>query len=149
MNISSILVVCTGNICRSPMAAGVLRDALPRISVKSAGLQALIGQPADRIAIELLRTRKIDISPHRAQQLNGWLCSTADLILVMDNEQKSAIERHSPVLTGRVYKLGHHENLDIPDPYKKGQKAFERSLNLIDASVERWAQYIEYLEMAR
>ncbi|MFM0431042.1 low molecular weight phosphotyrosine protein phosphatase [Paraburkholderia aspalathi] len=149
MNISSILIVCTGNICRSPMAAGVLGAALPRLSVQSAGLQALIGQPADRAAIELLRARKIDISSHRAQQLNGWLCSTADLIFVMDGEQKNAIERHSPVLTGRVYKLGHHENIDIPDPYRKGQKAFEQSLNLIDTSIERWTQYIEYLEMAR
>jgi protein-tyrosine phosphatase len=131
------------------MAAGILRASMPRLAVQSAGLQAMIGQPADRAAIDLLAQRKIDISAHRAQQLNGWLCSKADLILVMDGEQKNVIERHSPVLTGRVYRLGHHKNIDIPDPYRKGSKAFATSLELIEAAVSRWVQYIDCLEIMR
>ncbi len=67
--IRHILVVCVGNICRSPMAEALLRDALrgqEDITVESAGLGALVGYPADKHAVELMKERSIDITAHRA-----------------------------------------------------------------------------------
>ena len=69
MSITHILVVCVGNICRSPMAEALLRDALTgpeEITVKSAGLGALVGQAADKHAVELMKERGMDLIAHRA-----------------------------------------------------------------------------------
>ena len=69
MSITHLLVVCVGNICRSPMAEALLRDALTGpedIIVESAGLGALVGQAADKHAVELMKERSIDITAHRA-----------------------------------------------------------------------------------
>jgi protein-tyrosine phosphatase len=60
--IDTILIVCEGNICRSPMAGGLLAHELPRARITSAGLGALVGRKADPIAIELMAERGIDIS---------------------------------------------------------------------------------------
>lgn len=95
--IKTILVVCIGNICRSPMAQALLRQSLPGVSVISAGIGALSGYPADPSAVEVMAHHGIDISEHRAQQLTGSLVSRADLILVMDGAQKQEIQsRHPP-----------------------------------------------------
>src|SRR6266542_2985353 len=72
----NVLIVCVGNICRSPMAEGLLRARFVghrRARIESAGLAALEGRPADPIAVELLAERGIDISAHRARQLTPEL----------------------------------------------------------------------------
>ena len=80
----SVLTVCIGNICRSPMAEGLLTAKLPNIHISSAGTGALVGRPADTQAQKLMLQHGIDISRHVAQQVNKLICSQADLILVMD-----------------------------------------------------------------
>jgi protein-tyrosine phosphatase len=84
----SILVICEGNICRSPMAEGILAAALPDTRVRSAGLNALVGNPADDIAVRLMGLRGIDISGHRAVQLSREMCLRSELVLVMSTEQR-------------------------------------------------------------
>ena len=69
-----ILFVCTANICRSPMAQGLLEHALPQAQVRSAGLGALVGMPADAAAVRLMQERGIDISAHRATQISRAAC---------------------------------------------------------------------------
>ncbi|MFL5359908.1 MAG: low molecular weight phosphotyrosine protein phosphatase, partial [Myxococcales bacterium] len=68
-----VLMVCTGNICRSPMAQVLLADALKKrgidVAVESAGLGALVGHPADPIAVKLMQARGLDLSGHRGRQL--------------------------------------------------------------------------------
>ena len=81
----SVLVVCIGNICRSPMGQALLAAAAPGIEVTSAGTGALIGQQADPIARELMTARGLDIEGHVARQINQAMCQSADLILTMDN----------------------------------------------------------------
>jgi len=91
----SILIVCEGNICRSPMAEAMLRQAMPGRRVASAGLNALVGMPAAPYAQEVMRMRGFDVSTHRAQQIGRSLCTDADLILVMDRRQRASLRTSS------------------------------------------------------
>lgn len=141
----SILVVCEGNICRSPMAQALLAQGLPAMQVRSAGLGALVGQPADETALHLMAERNADISAHRAQQITRALCLDSDLVLVMDTEQRQRIESMYPQARGRVFRLAEHLKLDIPDPYRQGELAFREALALIDAGAAEWLRRIARL----
>ncbi|WP_341773172.1 low molecular weight protein-tyrosine-phosphatase [Burkholderia anthina] len=143
--IDSILVVCAGNICRSPMAEGILRARRPDKTVASAGLSAVIGHEADMCAIGLLQSRGIDISAHRARQLVSWQCLHADLILTMDRKQKTTIQGWLPHVRGKVFRVGEFIDIDIDDPYRKGSQAFEHALERIDVGLNAWISKMETL----
>lgn len=136
-----ILVVCVGNICRSPMAAALLRRELAsreRVRVSSAGIAALSDRPADPIAQELMSEKDIDISAHRARQLTSRLLQVADLVLVMESDQRNEVMRMEPSSRGKVFCLGHWTSSDIPDPYKQPREAFEEALRLIEQGISEW-----------
>lgn len=141
--VNSVLVICIGNICRSPMAHVLLAHALPEIRVSSAGIGALIGHPADPIATTLIAKRGLDLSEHRARQITQAMGQQADLILTMDDEQRRHIEIRYPLTRGKVFRLGQVEKVDVPDPYRRGQEAFEHALQLIDSGVNAWAERIK------
>jgi protein-tyrosine phosphatase len=141
----NILVVCEGNICRSPMAQGLLATALPHAEVRSAGLNALSGMPADETAVQLLQARGIDITSHRALQITRELCSHAELILVMSASQRQTLEEKYPFACGRTYRLGEFGKLDVPDPYRQPAWAFQESLQLIDQGVRDWLRRIQQI----
>ncbi|MDN7907929.1 low molecular weight protein-tyrosine-phosphatase [Burkholderia diffusa] len=143
--VDSILVVCAGNICRSPMAEGILRARCPDKTVSSAGLTAVIGHEADTSAIGLLKARGIDISMHRARQLVSWQCLHADLILTMDRKQKKSIQGWLPHVRGKVFRVGEFMDIDIEDPYRKGSHAFEQALDRIDVGLNAWLSKMETL----
>jgi len=125
------------------MGEGILRAALPGVTVASAGVGALIGNPADATALELMTARGIDIGEHRARQITQAICQQSELILVMDNEQRRYIETRYPFTRGRVFRLGDAEKQDIPDPYRRGQTAFENALELIDVGARSWTERIK------
>jgi len=143
--IQSVLIVCIGNICRSPMAEGLLRQAMPELTVASAGLGALVGSPADPIAVELAAELGVDISGHRAQQMTGELASRADLILVMDSGQKADIQRLYPLASGKVFRMSELTRADVPDPYRAPRAAFEHALQLIREGIDTWLPRIRAL----
>jgi protein-tyrosine phosphatase len=134
-----------GNICRSPMAAGLLRQQLPELQIESAGLSALVGHPADPNASELMLARGIPIEAHRARQLVGLHCREADLILVMDEEQRRAIVHEYPFARGRVLRLGQYGGFDIPDPFRQSRERFTECLGLVDQGVAEWVERIRAL----
>ena len=142
---NSILVVCEGNICRSPMAEGLLATALPQMQVRSAGLGALVGMPADETAVRLMQDRGIDITSHRAVQINRQMCVQAEMVLVMDTDQRIRLETMYPQACGRVFRLGEYAKRDIPDPYRQSELAFREALSLIDEGVREWLHRIHRL----
>ncbi|WP_082322252.1 low molecular weight protein-tyrosine-phosphatase [Variovorax paradoxus] len=141
----SVLVVCIGNICRSPMGEALIAAALPELEVTSAGVGALVGQPADPLARQLMAERGLDIESHRARQLTNLMCQRADLILAMDEEQRLHISQRHPLTRGKLFRLGEMARVDIPDPYRLGRPAFEQALQLIDVGANEWADRIKKL----
>ena len=139
--IRHVLVVCVGNICRSPMAKALLRNGLGAsadITVSSAGIGALVGYPAAEHAVELMHESGLDISAHRARQLDRELITAADLILVMESAHKGAIDAIDLTARGKVQRLCEWRDQDIDDPYQKPREAFEETLALIRQGVEDW-----------
>lgn len=140
-----ILTLCVGNICRSPIAEALLAREFPDKTIWSAGLAALVGDPADPLSIEVAAAHGVDLSAHRAQQLVGWMCQTAELILVMEQGHKSEVEQQYPLVRGKVFRLGEIGKFDIADPYRESREAFETAYDHIARGVADWAPRIRQL----
>jgi len=139
-----VLILCAGNVCRSPIAAGLLKHAAQiankGLTVDSAGLVAMTNRPADPIAVRFMAERGIDISNHRARQATEDLLRGYPLILVMERGQQEFVEGTWPALHGRVYRWGEWQDFDVPDPYGRDEPAFREALQMIDRGLETWKQ---------
>lgn len=140
-----ILVLCIGNICRSPLAQAALARELPGREVWSAGLQALVGQQADPSSQAIAREQGLDLSNHRAQQLAPWMCQSADVVFVMESAHLPMLEAQVPTVRGKAYRLGHFGNFDIADPYRQPREAFDASWAGITRGVADWATRLHRL----
>jgi protein-tyrosine phosphatase len=140
----TILIVCVGNICRSPMGEYLLRQraaaADATVSVASAGLGALVGHGADPCAVEIMNEHGVDMGAHRAQQLTPELVKQYELILVMERWQQREIESLYPFARGRVHLLGKWGDTEIADPYKEPKEIFLEAYKKIDMACNEWCK---------
>jgi protein-tyrosine phosphatase len=144
--IRRILVVCVGNICRSPMAEALLKRDMrgnDEFTVESAGLGALVGHPASEHSVELMRELGLDISGHRARQIHPDMVQAADLVLVMEAGHKRAIDDADPTARGKIQRLGEWQDKDILDPYRRPRAAYEVALEDIQAGVASWVERLK------
>ncbi len=136
-----ILVVCDGNICRSPTVAAMLRELKPEKAVSSAGLVGLVGQDMESTARAVAEENGLDCGTHVARKLDSELCRDSDLILVMESRQKERLGRAFPEASGKTFLLTHwNGGHDIPDPYKRGRDAFERIYPPMREATKAWAE---------
>lgn len=143
---NNILTVCIGNICRSPVAEALLKERLPGRNIWSAGLQAVAGHPAEATASAIAAQYGLDLSAHRAQQIAGWMCTHADLVLVMTASQQQQLERLYPLARGKIRRLGEfgpQGGFDIADPYRQPRIVFEATHAAIALGVDEWARRIK------
>jgi protein-tyrosine phosphatase len=122
------------------MAEALLRHARPELSVRSAGLAALVGEPADPFASALLAERGIDLSAHRAQQLTAAMVEEVDLVLVMERRHATDVEALTQAARGRVHLVGRFGGFEVADPYRKGREPFAEALALIDRGLADYQQ---------
>ncbi len=136
----SVLIICVGNICRSPMGERMLRAQLPRHKILSAGLGAVVGSPADETAVRVAAEVGIDLGGHVARQLTAELGAAYELILVMETGQRAEIGRVFPQLFGRTFLFdqwtGGH---DILDPYRKSAEFYRQTRDRISDASVAWA----------
>ncbi len=139
-----VLVVCTGNICRSPMAEGMLKRRLPDalakiVSVASAGTHALHGNQAQPYAVQAMQRRGIDITGHRASLVGPALIRAADQIVVMEPLHARLIRRAVLNAQSKVSLLsvfGPDPTLkEIPDPMGAPLKVYEDCADLMQPCI--------------
>lgn len=137
------MMVCIGNICRSPIAEVILKNWHPELNIYSSGLSALVGKPADINSVELMSDKNIDLSSHCAQQINSVLVSSSDLILTMENKHVEIIQAKFPESRGKVHLIGKWiDNKEIADPYKKNKQAFVEAEKLIESGLKAWQEKV-------
>ncbi len=150
----TVLFVCTGNICRSPMAEAFLkrilaREGLTDYTVCSAGVWAANGRPASPYAIQVMARRGIDISGHRAHSLTQADVDEADLILAMASEHVEVIETLLPQYRSKVYLLSEMAGRrdDVPDPGGGPLHEYLQCADELEDLIER--SYPQILKLAK
>jgi len=152
-----VLIVCTGNTCRSPLAAVALLDELGpdrgRVEVSSAGTAAWEGQPASATTIELAALEGIDLKSHRSRRVTPALARGADLILVMEREHARAVQALGADQT-RTHVLSEwpepgEPGLPISDPFGASREAYEECWRRIRRHVQRIVPHVREALRAR
>ena len=144
--IHRILIVCVGNICRSPMAEVLLRKHLgggDEVTVESAGLAALVGHPIDPLAQAVLADHGLSGEGHVARQVDAKMIGTADLVLAMQQRHLDALHAIAPQARGKTFLMGRWTgNCEVPDPYGKTRPVFEESFRLLDRTAHAWRMHL-------
>lgn len=143
-----IVMVCLGNICRSPLAEGILKAKLPKdYVVDSAGTGAWhSGQLPDKRSVTTAKNRGLDITNQRARQFKVSDFDTFDYIYVMDNSNYKDVISLAPTEESKskvrliLNEIFPNENVDVPDPYYGGDDGFENVFDMLDQACEAIAR---------
>ena len=146
----NILMVCLGNICRSPLAEGILRKKIKNITIDSAGTAGYhVGSPPDSRSIDIARKYNIDISTQRARKFDISDFNKFDIIYVMDNQNYDNLiklaktEENKKKVKLILNEISPGENRCVPDPYYGGKNGFEIVYNMLEKACEKIALSID------
>ncbi len=138
-----ILVVCTANICRSPVGEALLRDHLQKAglvdwAVSSAGTWASPGHLASQFSVILLDERGLDIQAHRSQPVTEPLLQQCDLVLCMETAHQKELREAFPAHRAKIYTLRQmvDERGSVRDPYGGSRRQYERMVTEVELLIE-------------
>lgn len=144
-----IVMVCTGNTCRSPMAETLMRELLRKklgsedaVRVLSAGVAASTGGSASPQSIEVMGERKLDLTGHDSQPLGDEIMNVADLVLTMTRSHRAAILAAWPDMHDRVFTL-RHDGGDISDPIGMPVDSYRQCADQMELELDKWFDRLE------
>lgn len=140
---ANILIVCTANICRSPVAEALLRDRLNKHGLEdwqvgSAGTWATMGQPASHYSVEILAEQGLDIAGHSSQVVDHQIIEESDLVLCMELGHVEALKAEFPQYASRIYAISEMtgELYSIHDPIGGPRPDYEKMVAELTRLIE-------------
>jgi len=149
-----LLVLCTGNVCRSPMAEALLEHHVSRLKldaqVISRGLSAPVGRLPHRHAVQVAQTHGVPLNPKkRAAAVASVDMAMALVIFVMDSGHRREVQQRFPTASGKTFLLGQWQEQEIADPINEPLQAFEHAWQQCESGVQEWVKRLRDAGMLR
>jgi protein-tyrosine phosphatase len=142
--IGSILVLCVGNICRSPVGERLLQKHLPGVIVHSAGLMAVKGHAADETMQAVSEDHDLSLDGHIAKQYTSEMARSADIVLVMEQDHIEKVLERNMYLSGKVFLFDKWTGAKgIADPYRRSREYHVTIYEILDRAAEAWAKRLK------
>ncbi len=139
--IKSVLVVCVGNICRSPAGERLIANSCPNLRVESAGIAALEGHAADNDMSAVAAKAGLSLDGHVARQFTAEIAAEFDLILALEKGHIRVISEKAPAVSGKTMLLAQWmDEQEIADPYRQSPEFHQLVFDQLSAACAAWSQ---------